>query len=68
MRTFLGIILGAFLTIGGAYLYDSMQTSAVATGPSAAEHRTMVNWDVVAENWRSLKLRAQAEWNRLAAS
>ena len=67
MRTFFGMILGAFLTIAGAYLYDSMQTSTVATGPSATAHRTMVNWDVVGENWRNLKLRAQTEWNRLSA-
>jgi hypothetical protein len=67
MRTFFGIIIGAFLTIAGTYLYDSMQTSSVATGPSATTHRTMVNWDVVSENWRSLKLRAQSEWSRLSA-
>jgi hypothetical protein len=67
MRVFLGIILGAVLTIGGAYYYDSMQTSSVAAGPGAGEHRTMVNWDVVEENWRSLKARAQDTWVRLTA-
>ena len=67
MRTFFGMIIGAFLTIGSAYLYDSMQTSSVATGPSASEQRTMVNWDVVGQNWRSLKQRAQAEWNKLSS-
>jgi hypothetical protein len=67
MRTFLGMILGALLTVAGAYLYDSMQTSSVATGPSAGAHRTMVNWDVVSQNWQSLKLRTQAEWNKLSS-
>ena len=67
MRTFFGMIIGAFLTIGGAYFYDSMQTSSVATGPSASEHRTMVNWDVVGENWRTLKQRTQAEWSKLSS-
>ena len=66
MRTFFGMILGAFLTIAGTYLYDSMQTSSVATGSSTATHRTMVNWDVVSENWQSFKQRAQIEWNKLA--
>ena len=66
MRTFLGMILGAFFTVAGTYLYDSMQTSSVATGPGASIQRTMVNWDVVGENWRSFKQRAQAEWNKLA--
>jgi len=66
MRTFFGMILGVFFTVAGAYLYDSMQTSSVATGSSAATHRTMVNWDVVSENWQSFKQRAQIEWNKLA--
>jgi hypothetical protein len=65
MRTFFGMILGVFITIAGAYLYDSMQTSSVATGSSATTHRTMVNWDVVSENWQSFKQRAQIEWNKL---
>jgi hypothetical protein len=67
MRAIIGMILGAFLTVAGAYLYDSMQTSSVATGSSAIEHRTMVNWDVVGENWRSFKARAQTTWNKLTA-
>jgi hypothetical protein len=66
MRLLFGMILGAFFTVAGAYLYDSAQSSSTATGPSAGVHRQMVNWDVVGENWRSLKQRAQAEWNRLA--
>jgi hypothetical protein len=41
MRFFLGLILGAALTIGGAYLVDNMNS-----GPGA---RPMVNWDVVAK-------------------
>ncbi len=67
MRVLLGMILGALMTVTGAYFVDSMQTSSVATGPAASEHRTMVNWDVVGENWRSLKARAQSTWNRFAA-
>jgi hypothetical protein len=67
MRVFLGMVLGAFLVVGGAYFHDSMQTSSVASGSTAAEHRTMVNWDVVGENWRNLKSRAQDTWTRLTA-
>ena len=56
MRLILGIIIGGALTIGGAYVADK-----------TAGAQPMVNWDVVGENWRSLKRRAQTEWNRLSA-
>ena len=32
MQTFLGVILGAVLVVGGVYIYDSMTTSSVANG------------------------------------
>jgi hypothetical protein len=62
MRVLLGIILGVFLTVGGAYLYDSHTSS------TASAQRPMVNWDVVGNNWNRLTARARAEWNRLASS
>ncbi len=66
MRVFLGIILGAILTVAGAYAYDSMNTSATAAGPAAATHRTMVNWDVVEANWARFKTRARDGWDKIA--
>ena len=53
MPALLGFILGVIVTIGGAYLYDS-STGRAANGlaPNAAVHAPMVNWDVVANNWR----------------
>jgi hypothetical protein len=65
MRVLIGIILGAVLTIGGAYLYDS-QTGGGANA-SAATQRPMVNWDVVSTKWNHLTDRARAEWNRIAS-
>jgi hypothetical protein len=69
MRLFLGIILGAILTIGGAYLYDAPTSepskSATQTNIVAAPH--MVNWDVVERNWQSLSLGVRNTWNKLAA-
>lgn len=65
MRVLIGIILGALLTIGGAYLYDS-HNALSATGPSASVQRPMVNWDVVSTKWNHLTDRARAEWTRLA--
>jgi hypothetical protein len=59
MRLILGMLLGAFLLFAGAYYHDSMQTSAVASGPGATENRPMVNWDVVEANWNSFKIKLQ---------
>jgi hypothetical protein len=63
MRLLLGIILGAVLTVGFAYYYDSMHTSSLATG----DNRPMVNWDVVESNWNDFKIKAQSGWTELKA-
>ena len=67
MRVFLGMILGALLTVPTAYYWDSMRTSSVASGPSATENRPMVNWDVVESNWNVVKERARQGWAELRA-
>lgn len=64
MRVLLGIILGAILTVGGAYLYDSHNALSAANA-TAELRRPMVNWDVVDTNWQRLTERARAEWNRV---
>jgi hypothetical protein len=66
MRVLIGIILGAIITIGGAYLYDSHNALAVGPNASSGVQRTMVNWDVVSTKWNHLTARARAEWTRLA--
>ena len=63
MRVLIGILLGAILTVGGAYLYDSH--NAVAANANSLQ-RPMVNWDVVSSNCNRLTERARAEWTRLA--
>jgi hypothetical protein len=65
MRLLLGIILGALLTIGGAFLYDQHNATA-ATEASSATPRPMVNWDVVSVKWQHLTERARSEWTRVA--
>jgi hypothetical protein len=65
MRLLLGIFLGAFLTIGGAYLYDSHNALDAANSPASAQ-RPMVNWDIVNDNWQQLTVKARSEWTRLA--
>jgi len=66
MRLLLGLILGAVLTIGGAYLYDSHH-AAEAANVSTSAQRPLVNWDVVAVKWAYLTTRARAEWNHIAS-
>ena len=65
MRVLFGIIVGIFLTIGGAYLYDSVRE--VDPAAPAAANRPMVNWQVVDSNWQRLTNRMRREWDKLAA-
>ncbi|HZL32137.1 MAG TPA: hypothetical protein VFC54_13910 [Pseudolabrys sp.] len=67
MRLLLGIILGAVLTVGGAYLYDSHHAMAAIDTPASAQ-RPMVNWDVVGTKWHHLTERARSEWARVTAN
>ena len=67
MQTFVGMILGALLLVGGIYVYDSMQTSSVANGQVAQTNRTIVNWDVAANDLKALKARAHEDWVRISS-
>lgn len=63
MRVLLGIVLGAILTVGAAYIHDS-HNALVAAGQPGATQQSLVNWDVVSVDWQRLADRARAEWNR----
>lgn len=67
MRLLLGIILGAVLTVGGAYLYDSHNASASIEAPATAQ-RPMVNWDVVTVKWHAFTANARSQWRRVTAN
>jgi hypothetical protein len=67
MRVFLGMILGALLLVAGVYAYDSMATSTVANGQVAQSNRTIVNWDVAADDWQALKTRTRQDWIKLSS-
>jgi len=67
MQTILGMILGAALLIGGVYIYDSMQSSAVAGGQDTTGSRTIVNWDIAAKQWNALKTRAHEDWTKISS-
>lgn len=57
MRLLLGIILGAALTISGAYVADRSNA-----GPEA---KPMVNWDVVGKNVETLSVMIRHGWAKL---
>lgn len=67
MQTFLGMILGALLLVAGVYIANSMSTSSVANGEVAQNNRTIVNWDVAANDWNAVKMRAHNDWIRLSS-
>ncbi len=54
------------LLVAGVYVYDSMQTSTVATAVADA-NRTIVNWDVAATDWGLAKRRAHSDWIKLSS-
>jgi hypothetical protein len=64
MRFILGIVIGVFLTIAGAYLRDESATSTVASGDPEA--RTIVNWDVAALDWQLFKDRTHEGWRKIS--
>jgi hypothetical protein len=69
MRLLLGIVLGVFLTVGFAYVYDASTTgTSEPTAQTSLEQRPMVNWDVVGRNWHGWTLGVRNTWNKLAAS
>jgi hypothetical protein len=57
MRLLVGIIVGCALTVGGAYIADTI--SAAGAKP------VMVNWDVVAKNLDSVTTLARAGWKKI---
>jgi hypothetical protein len=58
MRLLLGIIIGCLLTVGGAYVVDTMSPPS----PGAR----MVNWDVVGKNLDGLTNLAREGWKKIA--
>ena len=66
MRILCGIILGAILTVGGAYLYDNHNATAALNAPTSVQ-RPLVNWDVAAQKWNNLTSRARQEWQEFAS-
>jgi hypothetical protein len=62
MRMFFGIILGIVLTIGGAYIYDSIRNTS---GGEGTFDRPVVNWDVLGHSVKSVTSAVQDGLARL---
>ena len=58
MRLILGMILGAALTVGAAYVVDTSKA------PGAAE-QCMVNWEVVGRNVDTVTTMIKQGWSKL---
>ena len=62
MRMFFGIILGIILTIGAAYVTDTIRNTSGAEGTA---ERPVVNWDVVKDGIKAVSSTVQGGWARL---
>ena len=58
MRFLLGVIVGAVLVVGAAYIRDA--SIDTARNPDA---KVMVNWPVVSESFRGLNDWAHDQWD-----
>jgi hypothetical protein len=68
MRLLFGIVLGVFLTIGFAYVYDASTAGpSEPTAQISGDQRPMVNWDVVSGKWHGWSSDVRNTWNKLAA-
>jgi hypothetical protein len=68
MRVLLGMIIGAAVTIGGAYMHDSLYASVSSEPPAVTGERPMVNWDVAGAFARRASAAAREQWNKLSGN
>jgi hypothetical protein len=57
MRLIFGMVIGAALTVGSAYIADAM---------AGTEAKPIVNWSVVSQNIDAVTALARAGWKRIA--
>ena len=62
MRMFFGIIVGIILTIGAAYIYDSVRNTS---GGEGTFDRPVVNWDVLSHSIKNITSTVQDGIGRL---
>jgi hypothetical protein len=62
VRLFFGIIVGIALTLGAAYIYDSVRDTS---GGEGSFDRPVVNWDVLGHSVKSLPSALRDGWERM---
>jgi hypothetical protein len=67
MPVLLGFILGVFVTVFGAYMYDA-GTGNAANGMSVSNQAPMVNWSVVKSDWQIFEDHVRATADNLERS
>ncbi len=68
MRFLLGMIVGAALTAGLAYVHDAGLSNAdVLPNTDVTRARPMVNWDVVSTEWDRLDGKLREQWSHWMA-
>ncbi len=65
MRLIFGMILGAILTVVGAYVHDTVWIGPAGATTGTEAQRPMVNWDVVSSNARNLGKTAREQVDKL---
>jgi hypothetical protein len=63
MRVIFGIVLGAIITVAGAYYRDSTYASPASANPE----KPLVNWDVAGELAGNTTRAVRREFDRLIA-
>ncbi|MEA2934057.1 MAG: hypothetical protein QOD74_703 [Variibacter sp.] len=63
MRFIFGIIVGAALTVGAAYVHDS---ALADTTDARSQH--YVNWPAVNDGWQHLSARVRSGWENLSGT
>jgi hypothetical protein len=70
VRIFLGLVLGAILTVACAYAYDS-STGRIGNGlsiASAGGAAPLVNWNVASDHWQNLQSDVRVKADNLEKS
>jgi len=62
MRFIFGVIVGVALTVGFAYVHDS-----VAPGTGEAAAKPYVNWETVGTSMRSAAATVREQWDKLTS-
>jgi hypothetical protein len=67
MRFFFGMIVGAALMLGFAYVHDMSANDPMPPTTDAATQRPYVNWEVVGASARAAAVTIREQWDKLTS-